>query len=160
MLRLLAARRALLEPLSPRARRLASAAAAPASKGRKNKAAQDADDMEPGFARELKRSKAALAPLYQPAKTTPDAVPPEELEALKVLAAQYANEKAKAVSARKRAVQMQILLKKEALRHLPEEFADCRFHFAKLTAPLARVPATETPPIEDFSLFGAAPDKE
>jgi|TARA_B110000211_G_C13659050_1_gene369364 hypothetical protein len=110
------------------------------------------DDMEQGFAGELKKVKGVIAPMYELPKVREEPTS-EFMEEMTRAAIIYNRECQKENVAHKLALQMKIQLKKEAVNALPDNFKGCRNRFDRLTAPLDRTPATYTPPIPGFKLF-------
>jgi hypothetical protein len=114
--------------------------------------ATEMDDMEHGFALELKKAKAAIAELYAPPELQEE--PSSEfMEEMKEAAIKYNKESQKEANIRQLDLKVRILLKKEAMAALPENFDGCLQSFDSFKSPLDRIPPTETPPIPGFQLF-------
>ena len=115
-------------------------------------AATEIDDMEHGFAMELKKAKAVVGEMYSTPEmqTQPS---PEFMEELTTAAMNYNQESQIEDHARNLDLEVRILLKKEAVEAIPTNFEGCRQSFDRFSSPLDRTPATETPPISGFKLF-------
>ena len=115
-------------------------------------AATEIDDMEHGFAMELKKAKAVVGEMYSSPElqTQPS---PEFMEELTTAAMNYNQESQIEDHARNLDLEVRILLKKEAVEAIPTNFEGCRQSFDRFSSPLDRTPATETPPISGFKLF-------
>ena len=126
-----------------------SLAAAP--KGRQSAAVAD-DDMEQGFALELKKVKATVGEMYELPRVREEPSP-EFMEELTRVGVKYNKESNKEDAALKLDLETKIVLKNEAISALPKNFEGCRLHFDSLTSPLDRTAPTDTPPIPGFKLF-------
>ena len=123
-----------------------------AKKTKNDKSATEMDDMEHGFALELKKAKAVAGEFWSPIQER-EKPSPEFMEEIRAAAILHNKESQKQQTARLLDLEIKIHLKKEAVAALPTNFEGCRHSFDRFTSPLNRTPATHTPPIAGFKLL-------
>ena len=108
----------------------------------------------PETAKELKKMDKILFHVSRPPVVTPsDQIDADLLERYQAAGKLFSENTMRRNNRHQRSMQTRILLKQEAIAALPAEHKYCQHQIDSLYSPVARVPATETPPIEGFSLY-------